>query len=185
MYLQAMFDAHPEMIARLREEGVDIDQLAREFPHELMEAVMGRADQVVGEGVDGLPGEGRMPGGGDIFAHEDPARIIDEDVGNIPPESEDDDENEDGDEPVSELIRSHADISCPCCIDSFSLCAWCRIFSVVYGGGALGLLSLVRIRSWIVIGVGQARKEWGQETTMWTSLGGFLWGSLMLPCLWY
>ncbi|KAF8486516.1 transcriptional repressor TCF25-domain-containing protein [Gautieria morchelliformis] len=91
--LQAMFDAHPEIVERLREEGVDIDQLAGEFPAELMEAVMGRADQA----VDGAMEAGRMPGGEVVFEHDGPNRSDDEDVGD-PVEAEGS-ENEDEDEP--------------------------------------------------------------------------------------
>lgn len=85
---------------RLRREGVDVDQLARDIP-ELMEAVMAqRADQRVH--VDGVPvEEGGMPGGEDAFVHEGTDRA-DEDGGD-PSDPEEDEEDEDRDEPVSQI----------------------------------------------------------------------------------
>jgi hypothetical protein len=96
MVLKAMFDAYPEIVERLREEGVDIDQLAGDFPAELMEAMMGRADQAVDPG--GVEA-GRLPGGEVVFEHDGHDQSDDESVGD--PEETEGSETEDGDEPVS------------------------------------------------------------------------------------
>lgn len=97
--MQALFDMHPEILARIR-EGVDIDQLARDFPQEVMEDVMGRVAEALDGNAAAIPEEQRgMPGGGFEVEDEGADREGDEVVGN-PAEAQGDDEADD-DEPVS------------------------------------------------------------------------------------
>ncbi|KAF8582034.1 DUF654-domain-containing protein [Ramaria rubella] len=102
--LQALFDAHPEIAARFPEGMVELAQLARQFPREILEAVLGVMAQ--DGGLEAAPVEdGRMPGGEAILAEPDEERMEDEEqataaVAAAAPEGDSGDAEESGhDEP--------------------------------------------------------------------------------------
>ena len=177
--MQALFDMHPEILARIR-EGVDIDQLVRDFPQEVMEDVMGRVAEALDGNAAAIPEEQRgMPGGGFEVEDEGADREGDEVVSD-PTEAQGDDEADgDDDEPVSPFTRARSPLMLIHHVTfSFFLCAWFGICLVDYGAILLRRTKRrVRIQTTKVTRLEEGEKN--QELMTWTDLS-----VRSLGCLW-
>lgn len=159
---------HPEIIARFREQGFQIDQIAGDFPEEVMMAAIGMLAEAADRNIEEVPAEERrMPGGEIEFGHEDGDREHDESADDLA-ESDDDEVEEEDEQYVSGScdlrLIFHAHISF-----SHSLRGSCGPLGVVYGVAPLRQMNhLIQIQTMKVPRLGQT---WGQDRTMWTNLG--------------
>ena len=104
---QALFDAHPELAARFPGGMMELAQVARQFPEEVLEALLGMVGMGGDEGVEaGVGVEERMPGGENVLAEGGGTReevVVDAHQS----EAEDDQEEEEEEEDETVCLASH------------------------------------------------------------------------------